>query len=100
MEMPDIHLAHADLNKYNQTPNHLADHHLWIDFVFRGKVLIYNIYIYIYIYIHTYIYIHVAFQESHSKFVNKRQKISYIFILIFILLNNFINMPHYEGFIT
>ena len=45
MEMPVINLAHADLNKYNQTPNHLANHHLWIDFVFRGKVLIY-IYIY------------------------------------------------------
>ena len=26
MEMPDINLAHADLNKYNQTPNHLADY--------------------------------------------------------------------------
>ena len=28
MEMPDIInlLADADLNKYNQTPNHLADH--------------------------------------------------------------------------
>ena len=56
MEMPVINLAHADLNKYNQTPNHLANHHLWIDFVFRGKVLIY-IYIYIYIY-NIYIYIY------------------------------------------
>ena len=37
MEMPDINLTHADLNKYNQTPNHLADN-LSIDFVFRGKL--------------------------------------------------------------
>ena len=35
------------------------------------------------------IYIHVAFQESYSKSVDKRQKISYILILILILLNNF-----------
>ena len=34
MEMPGINLAHADLKKYNQAPNHL--------------------YIYIYIYIYTY----------------------------------------------
>ena len=25
MEMPDINLAHADLNKYNQAPNYLAN---------------------------------------------------------------------------
>ena len=25
MEMPDINLADADLNKYNQVPNHLAN---------------------------------------------------------------------------
>ena len=32
----------------------------------------------------------MAFQENpHSKFVNKRQKILYIFILILILVNNF-----------
>ena len=24
--MPDINLPHADLNKCNQTPNHLANH--------------------------------------------------------------------------
>ena len=40
MEMPDINLAHVDLNKYDQAPNHLADH-LLRDFVFRGKVTIY-----------------------------------------------------------
>ena len=60
MEMPDINLARADLNKYNQAPNYLPN-----------QVTI-HIYIYIYIY-------NVAFQESHSKFVNKRQEISYIF---------------------
>ena len=38
MEMPDINLAHADLNIYNQTPNHLANH-LQRDFVFTGKVI-------------------------------------------------------------
>ena len=26
METPDFSLAHADLNKYNQAPNHLANH--------------------------------------------------------------------------
>ena len=35
MEMLDINLAHADLNKYNQVPNYLANqitiHHIAID---------------------------------------------------------------------
>ena len=65
MEMPDINLARADLHKYNQAPNYLANQvtiHIAI-----------NIYIYI-----IYIY-NEAFQESHSKFVNKRQEIPYIF---------------------
>ena len=40
--LPDINLAHADLNKYNQAPNHLANH-------FRSKVAesyIYNTLLY------------------------------------------------------
>ena len=72
MEMPGINLAHADLKKYNQAPNHL--------------------------YIYIYIYIHMTFQESHSSFVNKRQKISYIFIQILILLNNFYKYATLERF--
>ena len=40
MEMPDINLAHADLNKYNPAPNYLAN-----------QVTIHHIAIYIYIYI-------------------------------------------------
>ena len=46
--LPDINLAHADLNKYNQAPNHLANH-LLRDFVFRSKVAesyIYNTLLY------------------------------------------------------
>ena len=46
--LPDINLAHADLNKYNQVPNHLANH-LLRDFVFRSKVAesyIYNTLLY------------------------------------------------------
>ena len=35
--MPDINLAHADLNKYNQAPNYLANQ-------------VTNIFIYLYIY--------------------------------------------------
>ena len=44
MEIPDIDLAHADLNKYNQALNYLAN-----------QVTI-HIAKYIYIYIYIYIY--------------------------------------------
>ena len=65
MEMPDINLAHTDLNKYNQAPNYLANqvtiHHIAI--YKRERVRERD---------------NVAFQENHSKYLNKTQKI-YIF---------------------
>ena len=46
MEMPDINLPHADLNKCNQTPNHLANH---LKEILSSGVKLQYIYIYIYI---------------------------------------------------
>ena len=66
MEMPDINLAHADLNKYNQAPNHLV-HHLQRDFVFRGKV---TIYIYIYIW---------HFKKTPTQSLSTKDRKYYIF---------------------
>ena len=45
--MPDMNLAHADLNKYNQSPNYLANQ---VTIHIQLNIYI-NIYIYIYIYI-------------------------------------------------
>ena len=68
MEIPDINLAHADLNKYNQAPNYLANQ--------------VTIHIAIYIYIYIYIYIMWHFKKATQSLSAKDRK--YIFFIIFL----------------
>ena len=71
MEMPDINLARADLHKYNQAPNYLANQvtiHIAI-----------NIYIYI-----LYIYIMRHFKKATQSLSTKDRKYHIFFRILLI----------------